>query len=74
MQSHDAQINGFSVVAIFELLVASMVTGCSDFPFIFGMLKSAVAVMQADGGSGNRELDEFLMLQYNKSVYYLLIH
>ncbi|KAJ4299486.1 hypothetical protein N0V90_004731 [Kalmusia sp. IMI 367209] len=58
--------NGFSVIAILVLLVSVMVTGCSDFPVLFKMLKSAIEAMMENGGSGSYELDEFLRRQFRK--------
>jgi hypothetical protein len=65
-KSLDPMINGFSVVAILVLLVTSMITGCSDFPILFGMLKSAFKAMKDAGGCGDERLDDFLQSQFRK--------
>lgn len=62
----DPMINGFSLVAILVLLVSAMITGCSDFPILFGMLKSAFKAMRDAGGCGDEVLDEFLQTQFRK--------
>ena len=67
-KSLDPLINGSSVVAILVLLVADMIMGCSHFPVLFGMLKSAFEAMKDEGGSGDEKLDEFLQFQFRKRV------
>lgn len=62
----DPLSNCYNVLTILLLLITSMITGCSDFPTLFRMLKSAVEVVGDEDGLGSRDLVLFLRREIRK--------
>lgn len=54
------------VLTILLLLTASMISCCTDFPILFGMLKSAVDAIGGGEQLGSGEVAEFITRQIHK--------
>jgi hypothetical protein len=69
LTDHGAHTRQMVVVALVVLLVAAMVSGCSDFPVVFQMLQSALDAIGGEAGfaeGGTREVVEFSLRQIRK--------
>ncbi|CAH0056918.1 unnamed protein product [Clonostachys solani] len=58
------------LMTILVLIVGTMVTGRSDFPFLFRMLESALQAVGGDGVLGSSDAAAFILSQVNKLRVY----
>lgn len=56
------------LMTILVLIVGTMVTGRSDFPFLFRMLESALQAVGGDDVLGSSDAAAFILSQVNKCV------
>ncbi|KAF7557616.1 hypothetical protein G7Z17_g566 [Cylindrodendrum hubeiense] len=67
----DQRAKQVVILAIVVLLVAVMITGCSDFPIIFHMLESALDAVGGESGLlDGGEMSQFLLRQIRKLRVY----
>lgn len=66
LDQYDHQTKRLVILSIIVLLVAVMVTGCSDFPILFHLLQSALDIVGGEDGLGPDELSEFALRQIHK--------
>jgi len=66
LDQYGHQTKRLIILSIIVLLVAVMVTGCSDFPILFQLLQSALEAIGGEDGLGSDELSEFALRQIHK--------
>lgn len=70
LDQYDHQTKRRVILSIIVLLVAVMVTGCSDFPILFHLLQSALDTIGGEDELGPDELSEFALRQIHKMRVY----